>query len=132
MKTKAKAPANIDEYIVEFPAPIQMRLGKIKEIVRKAAPEAREKISYQMPAFTLKGMLIYFAGFSNHIGLYPFRTAIEAFREELADYQTGKGSIRFPHNKPLPLGLISDIVKFRVMENLAKAEVKTKKSRSVN
>jgi uncharacterized protein YdhG (YjbR/CyaY superfamily) len=77
-----------------------------------------------MPAFTYHGMLIYFAAHTNHIGLYPFTTAIEAFREELSDYKTSKGSIQFPHNKSLPSDLITQIVIFRVEENRIKAEMK--------
>ena len=121
------SPLTIDDYIASFPAPIQKRLRDIRDVIRNAAPDAKEKISYQMPAFTLNGILIYFAGFSNHTGLYPFKTAIEAFKEELVPYKTGKGSIQFPHDKPLPLRLIKDIVRFRVIESMEKAEMKSKK-----
>ncbi len=117
-------PNNIDEYIDCCPLPVQERLHKIKSIISKAAPEAKEKLSYGMPAFTLNGMLLYFAAHTKHIGLYPFTTAIVAFREELSDYKTAKGSIQFPHDKPLPLKLIKDIVAFRVEENKTKASLK--------
>jgi len=123
MKT-SPIPGSIDEYIAYFPLTVQQRLRKIKSIIKKAAPEAEEKLSYGMPAYTLHGMLLYFAAHSKHIGLYPLTTAIEAFREELTDYKFAKGSIQFPHDKPLPLKLIEDIVAFRVEENKIKAELK--------
>jgi uncharacterized protein YdhG (YjbR/CyaY superfamily) len=119
-----RTPECIDEYIIGYPLAIQYRLQKIRSIIRKAAPEAVEKISYGMPAFTYNGMLIYFAAHTKHIGLYPFTTAIEAFREELADFKTAKGSIQFPNDKPLPLKLISRIVAFRTEENKIKAQLK--------
>ncbi len=95
--------------------------------IREAAPDATETISYQMPTFTLKGNLVHFAAFKNHIGLYPAPTGIEEFKEELSTYKGGKGSVRFPLDKPIPFDLISRIVKFRVKENLARAEAKRKK-----
>ncbi|HAM10584.1 MAG: hypothetical protein A2X05_10330 [Bacteroidetes bacterium GWE2_41_25] len=118
-------PESIEEYIIGYPPEIRERLKKIRSIIRKAAPEAEEKISYGMPAFTHNGMLIYFAAHTKHIGLYPFSSAIVAFREELAEYKTAKGSIQFPNDKPLPLNLISQIVAFRVEENKIMAELKT-------
>jgi len=123
----SSGPITVDEYISVFPAAIQERLIAVRSIIKKEAPEAKEKISYGMPAFTMNGILIYFAGFSNHTGLYPFTSAILAFSEELSVYKTGKGSIRFPHNKPFPIRLITDIIKFRVMENREKAEKKSSK-----
>lgn len=119
--------SDIDNYISAFPEPLQKRLKAMRVAIRKAAPGAMEKLSYKMPAYTFKGMLFYFAAHTNHIGFYPFTTAMEAFKEELSEYKTGRGSVQFPHDKPLPLGLISEIVKFRVLENLAKAEMKSKK-----
>ena len=124
-----KVPATFDEYKVMFPPEIQKRLEQIRRIVKKEAPQAEEKISYGMPAFTLNGMLLYFAAHTRHIGFYPFTTAITAFSEELSSYHTAKGSIRFPHDRPLPLELISEIVKFRVQENLEKAELWMKKKK---
>jgi len=123
----SSVPRTVDEYISVFPAAIQERLIAVRSIIKKEAPEAKEKISYGMPAFTMNGILIYFAGFSNHTGLNPFTSAILAFSEELSVYKTGKGSIRFPHNKPFPIRLITDIIKFRVMENREKAEKKSSK-----
>lgn len=121
MKT-TRIPDNIDEYIAQFPDHIQIKLREIRATIKKAAPDAEEKISYQMPAFTLKGILVYFAAQTNHIGFYPTSSGIKAFQKELAGYKTGKGSIQFLSDKPLPLGLISKIVKFRIKENLEKAK----------
>lgn len=118
---------SIDEYIATFPAEIQQLLQEIRTTIKAAAPEAEEKISYQMPTFALHGNLVHFAAFKHHIGLYPAPTGIEAFKEELAPYAGAKGSIRFPLDKPIPFALISKIVKFRVNENVAKAAAKRKK-----
>jgi len=128
MKTKRTAPRNIDDYIAGFPRDIQAILEKIRMTIRKAAPAAEETISYQIPSFTLKGRyLIYFAAFKKHIGLYPAPKGIEEFKEALSLYQTGKGTMRFPLDKPIPFNLISKIVKFRVKENSARAAAKAKK-----
>ena len=118
---------NIDEYIAAFPKDIQEILESLRETIRKAAPEAEETMSYQMPAFKFHGMLVYFAMHKNHIGFYPTPSGIEAFKKELAAYEGAKGSIKFPIEKTLPLGLITEIVKFRVKENLEKAKTKSKK-----
>lgn len=119
-----KIPGNIEEYISGFPEPVQIKLREIRAAIRKAAPDAKEKISYRMPAFTLNGMLVYFAAHTNHIGFYPMSAAIDAFKKELSDYKRSKGTIQFPLDKPLPKGLITRIIKFRVAENMAKAELK--------
>jgi uncharacterized protein YdhG (YjbR/CyaY superfamily) len=119
-----KRPGSFEEYIIAYPSSIQDRLQKIRSLVKKAAPDAEEKISYGMPAFTLQGMLLYFAAHTKHIGFYPFTTAIAAFREELSEYKTARGSIQFPNEKPLPVKLISQIIAFRVAENKMKAELK--------
>jgi uncharacterized protein YdhG (YjbR/CyaY superfamily) len=124
---KTNAPKNIDDYIAGYPKEVQAILKKIRTTIRKAAPKAEEAMSYQMPTFKLKGNLVHFAAFKNHIGFYPAPTGIEQFKKELAIYQTGKGTLQFPLDKPMPLGLISKIVKFRVKENLARAEAKEKK-----
>jgi uncharacterized protein YdhG (YjbR/CyaY superfamily) len=118
---------SIDEYIAIFPKETQKILQEIRATIRAAAPEAEEKISYQMPTFTLKGNLVHFAAFKKHIGFYPTPTGIEKFKKELSVYDGAKGSIQFPLDKPMPYGLISKIVKFRVKENLAKAAAKGKK-----
>ncbi|WP_138756209.1 iron chaperone [Paenibacillus sinopodophylli] len=119
----------IDQYISNFPAEIQAILEKIRSVVQEAAPEATEKIGYQMPTFVLYGNLVHFAAFKKHIGLYPAPSGIEAFREKLAPYKGAKGSIQFPLDKPIPYALISDIVKFRVAENIEKANSKLKKKK---
>lgn len=127
MDSKKAGFRSIDEYIATFPEAIQKILQEIRATVQAAAPDAKEKISYQMPTFDLKGNLVHFAAFKNHIGFYPTPSGTEAFREEIARYQGAKGSIRFPLNEPMPLDLIRRIVEFRVAENLKKAEEKTRK-----
>ncbi len=120
---------NIDEYIAAFPSEIQAILQQIRVIIKQAAPEATETISYQMPTFVLNGNLVHFAAFKSHIGFYPIPTGIEAFKNELSGYKMGKGSVQFPIDQPMPLELISRIVKFRVDENNRKAaEKKNKRS----
>jgi uncharacterized protein YdhG (YjbR/CyaY superfamily) len=108
----------MDEYIAAFPKDVQDILEKLRLTIKKAAPDAEEAISYQMPAFKLHGNLVYFAAFKNHIGFFPTSSGIKAFREELASFETAKGTVRFPINRPLPLSLIRKIVKYRVKENL--------------
>jgi uncharacterized protein YdhG (YjbR/CyaY superfamily) len=115
---------SIDNYIYDFPPETQKILEEIRETIRKAAPGSEEIISYNMPAFTLKGILVYFAGYKNHIGFYPTSSGIEAFKTEFSKYKWAKGSVQFPIDKPLPLRLITKIVKFRVKENLERAEAK--------
>jgi len=110
----------IDEYISSFQEERQKILKKLRETIKRAAPEAEEKISYQMPAFAYKGILVYFAAQANHIGFYPGAEAIEIFKEDLTPYETSKGTVRFSYEKPLPLDLISQIVKFRVISNREK------------
>jgi uncharacterized protein YdhG (YjbR/CyaY superfamily) len=117
----------IDSYIALCPADIRKTLTDLRETIKKAAPLAEEKISYQMPAFAQKGVLVYFAAQKEHIGFYPTASGIEAFKTELSEYSTSKGAVRFSYDKPLPLKLISEIVKFRVIENLEKDELKRKK-----
>ena len=116
----------IDEYISSFPADVQAILQKVRETIRTSAPQAEEAISYQMPTFKLNGNLVHFAAFKNHIGFYPVPSGIEKFKKELSAYLSGKGSVQFPLDKPIPYDLISKIVKFRVKENLEKAKAKKK------
>jgi uncharacterized protein YdhG (YjbR/CyaY superfamily) len=125
MRTNQTAPKDIDEYIAGFPKDVQETLKKIRVTIRKAAPGAEETISYQMPTFTLKGILVCFAAYKKHIGLYPAPAGTERFNKQLSVYRTGKSSVRFPLDKPIPFDLISQIVKFRVKNNLEKAEAKT-------
>lgn len=111
---------NIDEYIATFPKDVQDILQQIRKTVLESAPGAEETISYGMPAFKLNGNLVYFAGFQHHIGFYPIPTGVEEFKAALSGYVTGKGSIQFPLDQPIPYDLITRIVKFRVEENLAR------------
>jgi uncharacterized protein YdhG (YjbR/CyaY superfamily) len=120
---------SIDEYIATCPTEIQKILQEIRAVIKSAAPDAEEKISYQMPTFFLKGNLVYFAAFKNHIGFYPAPTGIDAFAQELSQYKGAKGSVQFPINQPMPLDLITKIVKYRVAENLKKAAMKSSKKR---
>ncbi|HOJ44936.1 MAG TPA: DUF1801 domain-containing protein [Bacilli bacterium] len=112
---------SVDEYIAMFPLQVQTILRKMRQIIHEEAPNASEKISYQMPTFYLHGNLVHFAAYKNHIGFYPTPSGVSMFEKELAPYKTAKGSINFPLNKPLPFELIRAIVKQRVKENLTKA-----------
>lgn len=127
MDNKPSSVASIDEYIAAFPAEIQEKLQALRKVIQESALEAQEKISYQMPTFALHGNLVHFAAHPKHIGFYPTPSGIESFQEELTGYKSAKGSVQFPMDKPLPYELISRIVKFRVAENVAKAEAKRKK-----
>ena len=124
---KAGPASNIDEYVSGFPKEVQTILEKLRATIKKAAPEAKETINYAIPTFTLEGNLVHFAAFKNHIGFYPAPSGIEAFKKELSVYEGAKGSVQFPMDKPLPLSLVTRIVKFRVKENLEKAKQKKKK-----
>jgi Uncharacterized conserved protein len=110
----------IDEYIAASPEEIQMALQKLLRVIQAAAPEAQEVISYSMPAFKQNGILVYFAAFKNHIGFFPTSSGVSAFKKELAAYETSKGTVRFPLDKPIPYELVARIVKFRVQENSSK------------
>lgn len=127
MRPRQAAPKDIDEYIAGFPSDVQAILLKVRMTIRKAAPEAEEAIKYEIPTFTLNGNLVHFAAYKKHIGLYPAPREHEKFREELSAYEGGKGTARFPLDKPIPLDLITRIVQFRVEENLERAKVKRKK-----
>ena len=115
----------IDEYIKTFPKDIQKILESVRQAIKNAAPEAEETINYQIPTFKLNGNLVHFAAFKNHIGFYPTPSGQKAFQKELSIYKSGKGSVQFPLDKPIPLSLIKKIVQYRVKENSAK----TKKNR---
>lgn len=110
----------IDKYISGFPTEIKIKLEEIRNIIKKAAPGATEIISYKMPAYKLKGVLVYFAGYQNHIGFYPTGSGIRAFQHEFGDYKWSKGAVQFPLDKPLPEKLITRMVKFRVKEDKSK------------
>lgn len=115
---------NIDEYIANFPEATQEILQTVRATIHDAAPDATEKIAYGMPTFYQKGNVVHFAAWKNHIGFYPAPSGMLTFSEELGKYAGDKGSVRFPINQPLPLGLIRQIVEFRVAENLANDEAK--------
>lgn len=117
----------IDKYIGAFPEETAKMLIQIRGAIRRAAPEAEEVISYGMPAYKQHGIVLYFAGHRNHIGIYPKTTAITAFQNELSGYHTSKGTIQFPIGKPIPLKLIEKIVRFRIEENIEKKKNKSKK-----
>jgi uncharacterized protein YdhG (YjbR/CyaY superfamily) len=109
--------ASIDEYISQFSDDVQETLQSLRKVIKEAAPDAKEKISYQMPTFAMKRNLIHFAAYKNHIGFYPGASGIAAFKEELSGYKGAKGSVQFPINKLLPYELISKIVQYRVEED---------------
>lgn len=113
-------PKNIDEYISGFPLEVAGRLEILRQTIAKAAPEAKETISYSMPAFDFHGILCYFAAFKDHLSFFPTPGGVAAFQEELKEYKTSKGTIQLPLDKPLPLELIARIVKFRLEENTRK------------
>jgi len=117
MRAKAE---NVDAYIADFPTEAQKLLAKVRETIRNAAPKAEETISYAIPTYKLNGMLVHFAGYAHHIGFYPGAGGIEVFAEELSAYKTSKGTVQFPLDQPLPLKLVTKIVKFRVKQNLEK------------
>src|SRR5262249_37494779 len=119
--------ATIDDYITAFPPNVRSILEKIRSTVRKAAPQADEKISYKMPALALDGDLIYFAAFKNHIGIYPPVRGDEKLRKELAPYRGEKGNLKFPLDEPMPYELIARVVRFRVQEHLERARSKQKR-----
>lgn len=127
MKTEQPAPRNIDEYIAGFPPDVQEILEKVRLTIRKAAPDAEEAIKYLIPTYVLNGNLLSFAGYKKHIGLYPAPAGDEKFKEELAVYRSAKSTVRFPLDQPIPFGLISRLVKFRVKEHLEKVAAKGKK-----
>jgi uncharacterized protein YdhG (YjbR/CyaY superfamily) len=127
MVNERTAPKTMDEYIAGFPKDVQEKLEGIRMTIKKAAPDAQEKISYQIPTFYLKGNLVHFAGFKDHISFFPTSSGRENFKNELSVYKGAKGTVRFPLDEPIPYDLISRIVVFRVKENLERAEAKAKK-----
>ncbi|WP_175634991.1 iron chaperone [Pedobacter ghigonis] len=113
-------PENIDQYIANFPAATQKLLQQVRETIQRAVPEAKEVISYGMPAFKQKGILVYFAGYAKHIGFYPTGSGIEAFKNEFGNYKWSKGAVQFPIDQPMPLELITRITKFKAEIDLGK------------
>ena len=120
---------SIDEYIGLFPSEVQDILTTLRKVIKEAAPEATEKISYQMPTFAMHGNLVHFAAYKKHIGFYPAASGVAAFTDKLVEYKTSKGAIQFPIDKPLPYDLIREIVQFRVDENMKRVENKLKKKK---
>ncbi|CAN5606526.1 DUF1801 domain-containing protein [soil metagenome] len=117
----AAKPNNINEYIAGFPKETQKVLEQIRATIKKAIPDAEETMSYAIPTFKLnKNYIIYFAAYKNHVSLYPAPRGVEAFKETLAAYKGGKGTVQFPLDKPIPLNLITRIVQFRIKEHPAK------------
>jgi uncharacterized protein YdhG (YjbR/CyaY superfamily) len=116
----------VDEYLSTFPTNTKKILKELRETIKQAAPQAEELISYNMPAFKLHGMLVYYAAYTGHIGFYPTPSGIEAFKKELSEYEIAKGSIKFPIDRPIPFDLISKIVNFRLRENLEREKAKKK------
>jgi uncharacterized protein YdhG (YjbR/CyaY superfamily) len=127
MEEKEAAPKSIDEYISKFVPEVRGILEALRQVIRGAAPNSEEKISYQMPTFALHGNLVHFAAYSKHIGFYPGSSGIAAFKHRLTEYKGAKGSVQFPIKAPLPYDIIIEIVKYRVAENVRYAENKPKK-----
>ena len=127
MRSDVPAPETIDAYIAGFPPDIQDILQRIRARIKAIVPDAEEAIKYQLPTFILKGNLVHFGAFKKHIGFYPSPTGIEKFKAELSVYEGAKGSIRFPLDQPIPYDLITEVVRFRMAENLERAEAKRKK-----
>lgn len=130
--TKRIAAKTVDDYIKAFPTDVQARLQKIRKTIKATAPKADELISYGIAGYKYKGMLIYFAGFKNHVSVYPAPRTVEPFKKELAGYGGGKGTVQFPNDEPIPFDLVKRIVQYRLKENeerssFAKAAVNKRK-----
>ncbi len=120
MKTNKKVPESIDDYIGDFPKDVQRILRKLRSAIKKVAPQAKETISYRIPTFMLRGYLVHFAAFKDHVSLFPTSSPMETFKRALSPYKVSRGTIQFPLDRPLPLTLVNRIVKSRVRENLAR------------
>ena len=127
MDSSKKIPQTIDEYMADFPAQVQAVMLRMRDLIHEIAPEATEKISYGIPTFVLGQNLVHFAAYKNHIGFYPASSGIAHFEEELKEYETSKGTVRFPLDKPIPYDLVRRITEFRVAENRARAQAKKSK-----
>ena len=127
MKTDQTPPKTIDDYIAGFPPDVRVILQKLRATIRKTAPAAEEAIKYRLPTFVLHANLVHFGAFKKHIGFYATPTGNKQFRQELSAYQGAKGSVQFPLDKPIPYGLVSKMVKFRVQENLERSTARKKK-----
>ena len=126
-KLPASALSSVDAYIAAHPPELRKKMEQIRAIIRKTAPKAEESISYMMPAYKFHGPLVYFGQMKHHLGFYVMPSGVNAFSDVLTAYTTAKSAIQFPNDKPLPVKLITDIVKFRMAENLEKAARKKKK-----
>ena len=124
MKATATKFKTVEEYLSAFPAGTKKILQEVRKTIKQAAPQAEELISYNMPAFKLHGVLVYYAAYKAHIGFYPTASGIETFKKELSPFKNSKGAVQFPIPEPIPFDLISKIVKFRVKENLEKEKAK--------
>ena len=129
MKSNTSPAENVDAYIARFAPTTQKLLKQLRATIKKATPLAEEVISYGMPAYKYHGILVYFAGYEHHIGFYPTASGIENFKKEIAGFKHSKGAVQFPPDKPLPLSLVTAIVKFRVQLNLEKASIPLKKKK---
>ncbi len=129
MEGNKKVFKSIDEYILQFSPEVQEILSTLRKVIKESAPDAEEKISWQMPTFVLHGNLVHFAAHKKHIGFYPGASGIDTFKHKLSEYKGSKGAVQFPLEQPLPYELISEIVKFRVAENIEEAENKLKKKK---
>ena len=118
---------NIDEYIKNFPTDVQKILARVRTTIKKAAPGAEEAMKYGIPTFVLNGNLVHFGAYKEHIGFYPDPKGIKELQKELAPYQAGKGTLKFPLDTPIPYDLITKVVKLRVEQNLKKAKPKKTK-----
>jgi uncharacterized protein YdhG (YjbR/CyaY superfamily) len=127
MDSSKRSPQTIDEYMADYPADAQAVMQRMRDLVHEIAPEATEKISYGIPTFVLDQNLVHFAAYEHHIGFYPTSSGIAHFAEELKDYETSKGTVRFPLDKPIPYDLVRRITEFRVAENRARAQAKKSK-----
>ena len=127
MESSQTSPTNIDEYISTLSPDVQAVLQKIRHVIRAAAPDAQEVISYKMPAFKANGVLLYFAAFKQHIGLYPPVKGDPALEADILPYAGEKGNLRFPLNQPIPFDLIERIARLRVKQDTEKAATKVKK-----
>ena len=122
-KTKV-VPETVDQYIAAFPADVKKRMQQLRKTIKDAAPKADELISYQMPGYKYFGMLVYFAAYKNHIWFYPGAGGVLEFYKKLSSFKSAKGSVQFPHDRPIPYDMISKIVKFRVKQNEEKGSLK--------
>lgn len=129
MEDNKKSYNTIDEYIALFPPEVQEKLQALRKVIREAAPEAAEKISWQMPTYVLYGNLVHFAAYKGHIGFYPGADGVEAFTDKIKEYKSSKGAIQFPMKQPIPFELVKEIVRFRVIQNTKEAEEKALKKK---